>query len=251
MTEISIIGTGNVAFHLSKELSSKKIDFKVFGRNISELKNFKNLFQVETFSLFSGINTQSLVVVCVKDDEIENVVNQLSINQKIVYTSGTLSLNLFKKRKNIGVFYPLQTFSKKRLIDFSQVPILIEANTKEFSDELVIFASKISSRVEFADSETRKKIHLAAVFANNFTNHILNISKNLMEKNNLDWDLLKPLIKETFSKIIEGKNPELLQTGPAKRLDFNTIKIQSDQLDGFEKLIYENITNSIIETHKK
>jgi predicted short-subunit dehydrogenase-like oxidoreductase (DUF2520 family) len=251
MTEITIVGTGNVAFHLCQELSSKHINFQVYGRNKSELDILSKQFKINTFSSISELNQDNLFIVCIKDDEIKKFTSKLNTETKVAYTSGTISLDNFKNRKFTGVFYPLQTFSKRRKINFNEVPILIEANNDEFTNELIELALKISNRVEKANSEKRKSLHLAAVFANNFTNHMLHISKTIMEKNKLDWSLLHPLIKETLTKIIDGENPKEIQTGPAKRKDFKTIEIHLDHLNESESEIYSSITKNIIETDKK
>lgn len=253
MTKISIIGSGNVAYHLCKafSFSGQALEIEIFGRNKTDLIQFHSEFKVKILTQMAEIDKTSIVFVCVSDDQIQTVINGFDKNQFVVYTSGTIALDFFKDNNKIGVFYPLQTFSKNREIDFTTVPILIEAKNLEFEKELVLIAKQISNHVELADSTKRQNIHLAAVFANNFTNHILHLSKTILDKNNINWSLLKPLIQESFLKINEGYEPKEIQTGPAKRNDFETIKMQEGKLNGLELDIYKLITKSIIKTYRK
>jgi predicted short-subunit dehydrogenase-like oxidoreductase (DUF2520 family) len=251
MKKISIIGTGNVAYHFCKELSRQNFEIELFGRNTSEMFAFQKAFKLKTLNSISEIDETSLILICVSDDQIQTIVNQLNELSFKAYTSGTVSLTELENKSNLNVFYPLQTFSKNRELDFQNIPILIEAFNKEQENELINLAKKLSSQVELANSEKRKKLHLAAVFANNFTNHLLYTSKNILSREEINWNLLMPLITETFEKIKLGFEPKEIQTGPAKRGDIETIQKQLEQLNLFEKNMYQSITASIIETYKK
>ena len=202
ITSIAIIGTGNVAFHLGKAFYDKGIAIKeVFGRN-------KELATELADSLKSVVSTNlndlrsDLILICTSDDAIESIVSQLPKDSKIAYTSGAVSLEKFKV-KDIGVFYPLQTFSKEREINLFEVPFLIEGSNSFFSQELFDLAWILSRNVTFASSEQRKKYHLAAVFVNNFTNHLFHQAKKYVEHEELNWNYLQPLMKETVEKIRE------------------------------------------------
>ena len=247
MKEITIIGSGNVAFHLCKIFTEKEYTIQLYSRNGVTGNDFFNRFDLKLIHSLDEIKHQ-LVLICINDSEIPLMINQLDDSNRIAYTSGSVELNKLSHKANLGVFYPLQTFSKERNLDYSQIPFLIEANNEYFNQELFDLAWNISNKVEFADSIKRKNIHLAAVFANNFTNHLLYQSKNLLESKDLDWNLLKPLIQETVSKALE-LGPENAQTGPAKRNDLNTIESQMKQLNPELKQIYLDLTNSILENY--
>lgn len=251
MKDITLIGSGNVSYHLCKTLSDLGFQIKIFARNKLSAQEFVAEFNVELISTIEELKDQ-LVLVCVSDASISSIISALDDSNRIAYTSGNQDLNSLVKRKNLGVFYPLQTFSKEREVNLFDVPFLIEANNSYFTQELFDLAWQISKKVEFADSQKRKSIHIAAVFANNFTNHLLFQAKKLLEEKEIDWSLLHPLIQETILKAIE-LGPENSQTGPAKRNDLNTIENQLEQLNPELKQIYLNLSNSILENygHKK
>jgi predicted short-subunit dehydrogenase-like oxidoreductase (DUF2520 family) len=143
--------------------------------------------------------------------------------------------------------YPLQTFTKNTKLNYSEIPFLIEANNSRTLNFIKNIASLISENVVETNSEQRKNIHIAAVFACNFTNYLYTIADNLLENQNLSFDLLKPLIKETTRKAIEFK-PEQNQTGPAKRKDLNVINKHLkalNQTPDIQKL-YKIISDMII-----
>ena len=145
---------------------------------------------------------------------------------------------------NIGIFYPLQTFSKAKDVDFSQIPLYIEANNKDKENELLLFASTFSTRAKLVNSENRAKVHLAAVFACNFTNNLYAIASDILEKAGLGFEDMLPLIGETTEKI-KTLHPRKAQTGPAIRRDSKVIEKQLNALEGREKQIYKLITESI------
>jgi predicted short-subunit dehydrogenase-like oxidoreductase (DUF2520 family) len=250
ITSIAIIGTGNVAFHLGKAFYDKGITIKeVFGRN-------KELATELADSLKSVVSTNlndlrsDLILICTSDDAIESIVAQLPKDSRIAYTSGAVSLDNFKEFKDIGVFYPLQTFSKEKEINLFEVPFLIEATNSFFSQDLFDLAWLLSRNVTFASSEQRKKYHLAAVFVNNFTNHLFYQAKKYLDQEELKWDYLKPLIQETVAKALLS-NPIDVQTGPAKRNDLETLNRHSEMLSGMTKEIYNLLSKSIINTYNQ
>lgn len=250
ITSIAIMGTGNVAFHLGKAFFDKGIAIKeVYGRN-KELAH--QLADSVKSVVASNINDLrgDLILICTSDDAIESIVSQLPKDSKIAYTSGAVSLEKFKDFKDIGVFYPLQTFSKEREVNLFEVPFLIEATNSFLAQELFDLAWLLSRKVTFASSEQRKKYHLVAVFVNNFTNHLFYQSKKYLDQEALNWEYLQPLMKETVEKTLLS-TPEDAQTGPAKRNDLETIKMQSEMLSGMPKEIYELLSKSIINTYKK
>ena len=148
--------------------------------------------------------------------------------------------------KNFGSLYPIQTFNKKINIDLSETPFLIECSNKEFEKTIINLAHSLSSNVIKINSEQRKKIHLAAVYACNFSNRMIGIAKEIMEINNLDFSLIQPLIKQTMKKISEG-DPNQLLTGPAKRKDVQTIQNHLKLIQNSDhKKIYQLISQDIM-----
>jgi predicted short-subunit dehydrogenase-like oxidoreductase (DUF2520 family) len=242
---ITIIGTGNVAEILGQRLFDEGFQLvSVVGRNedrVAELAN-KWSARIENIDNISG----QFILVCLPDTVIKEVVEKIDNQKIVVYTAGSLLLSEIA-HPNCGVFYPLQTFSKSRKSINLKFPLLIEAKTMELAQAIGEVGSKISSVVEYCDSEKRKRIHLSAVFINNFSNHLISIGQNLAEKNNIDPQLFSALIEETFAKLKELAAEEA-QTGPAVRNDLTTIKSHLEMLDGNEKEIYKLLTNNLLKT---
>ncbi len=195
-------------------------------------------------------DTVDLNIVTIKDDAITSVSNVLPKNVPAVHTSGSQSIHVFKGFNSYGVLYPLQTFSKQRALDIAAIPFLIEANSIEFEKCISEFCQEyLSENLISANSEKRGKIHLAGVFACNFTTQLLNESDGLLEKADLDLSLLHPLIKETLEKTLE-LGPNIAMTGPAKRGDEATIEKHLNQLTDEElKSIYKILTKRIQKRH--
>lgn len=222
---------------------------QVYSRSQKNASILSKKLKAEAISDIKKLSSDSTIyIIAVKDDAIESVAKQLKLKDKIViHTSGSVSMEVLQKSsKNYGAFYPLQTFSKEKQSNFKTIPICIEANNNNTSTTLQYFAKSISSNVKRVNSEQRKKIHLAAVFACNFSNHMYAIAEQLLAKDKLSLDLLKPLIEETANKIKENK-PSKVQTGPAIRKDKNTmdahLKMLSKEKD--LKKMYELISKSI------
>jgi predicted short-subunit dehydrogenase-like oxidoreductase (DUF2520 family) len=247
---ISIIGTGNVAFHLGSAFLDRGIQIKsIFGRNSEKASQLADFLKSEVCSSLGSIEGD-LILICVSDDAINSVIEQLPSNLKIAYTSGSVDLQQFSQHNNIGVLYPLQTFSKDRNVEIFEVPFLIEANSVDFAQELFDLAWQISRKVSFASSPERKVYHLAAVWMNNFTNHLIYQSKEILDKRELNWEYLLPLLKETVNKL-DSMNPHDAQTGPARRNDQTIIHQHEEMMSGTQKEIYTLLTKSIIDTYKK
>lgn len=247
---ISIIGTSNVAFHLGNSFFDQGIRIaSVYGRNKNEAKAFANRWKSKSVEHISDLEAD-LILVCVSDDAISLILQQLPTTQKIAYTSGSIELSNFNEHENIGVFYPLQTFSKNKELNLNEVPFLIEGKTQELSQELFDLAWKLSSKVSFANSLDRKKYHLAAVWVNNFTNHLAFQSKAIIDKEELNWDYLLPLLKETTTKLL-ALDPYDAQTGPARRNDQTVIEAHAEMMEGIQKEIYLLLSKSINDTYNK
>ncbi|MEP7095723.1 MAG: DUF2520 domain-containing protein, partial [Flavobacterium sp.] len=201
---------------------------------------------------FSDLNEADLYVIAITDDVISKVSEQLPFqNQLVVHTSGTSSIDILNSKNRRGVFYPLQTFSKNKAIDFSIIPICLEAENQSDYAILEIIAKSISKAVFPISSEQRKALHVSAVFVNNFTNYLYQIGQEICEEHQVPFEILKPLIQETSEKI-NTLNPIDAQTGPAKRNDTNTIEAHLAYLTNEnQKNIYKILTQSIQNNGKK
>lgn len=251
---ISFIGAGNVATHLAYALFKNNCSIKqVFSKsfkNANTLANKVNAQPIESLSQLS--NNAELYIIAVPDDAIENVVNQFPFKNKlVVHTSGSVNLESFSKNKfqHFGILYPLQTLSKKIAVDFNNVPFCIEANNSTNLKVLEKIAKQLSDKVYEVNSEQRKLLHLAAVFACNFSNNMYQIAYDICQQNQLSFNILKPLIIETANKIV-NQTPQEAQTGPAKRNDATTIEKQLALLDNHKNYqeIYQLITQNIVQS---
>lgn len=250
LTTIGIIGSGNVAWHLTRGLNNAsgiKIAW-VYSRNETTRNELTQFFNVPATDTLLPVPTD-LVLVCVSDDAIQSILDILPEKTKVAYTSGTVSLEkLNVKQENCGVFYPLQSFTKKEIVSLENVPFLIEATTPEYTHELEQLALKLSNNVRQMNSEQRKQLHIAAVFSNNFVNHLLLLAQEHLNSKSIPAELLQPLITETIRKATD-LGPFHAQSGPARRFDEQTIQTHLSELNGLPKEIYSLITESIKKTY--
>jgi predicted short-subunit dehydrogenase-like oxidoreductase (DUF2520 family) len=249
--KLSFIGAGNLAWHLA-------MAFENAGHFICEVysRDEKNARQLISMLYDARLNPDlnfaesesELFVLAIPDDAIEDVAAQLVLpeNAIVVHTSGSKSLEILHRLMAIysdvpvrtGVFYPLQTFSKgTNALSFEGIPLCIEASDKETETQLIALGHELSQIVYLVNSHERKVLHIAAVFACNFTNYLLGIAKDLTDSENLEFDLLKPLIEETFQKALDSRHPALVQTGPARRGDINTLSLHLDYLSNKPELL--------------
>ncbi len=247
---ILIIGAGNVATHLANAFQDKVRIVGVHSKNNISSKILATQLNCPNIEHIHQFPTCDLILICVNDSSIQEVVSKIPNHFNIAYTSGSIELDSNSKNENLGVFYPLQTFSKESKLDISSVPFFIEGLNPAFSKKLFDLASLLSSQVSYATSTDRKKIHISAVIINNFMNHLAFLSKEYMEENGLNWNHLKPLIAETSNKIIFS-SPYEVQTGPARRNDQQVIQDHLEMLKGHSKVIYSDISKSIIDTYSK
>lgn len=254
---ITIIGSGNVAWNLALafEQSDQNIQC-IYSRNLHNAQKLADrLFAAEATDTldFSDSNAE-VFIIALKDELIDFVIQAMQIPGKaiVAHTSGSAGIEILKGVSNPkGVFYPLQTFSKEKPVSFTNVPICIEASDKATEKKLQKLAFSVSEHVCFVDSHDRKNLHLAAVFACNFTNHFLHISKHLLEQEGLDFKILKPLIQETIRKALKH-GPENSQTGPAIRNDNQILSEHQAMLNDEPELqkIYELISDEIKNRNK-
>ena len=245
--KISIVGLGNVGSHLFDAFTREGIVVShVFSRS---KPSEQVLHDTEWVRNPSGLPEDQLVIICVPDDIISSILEKIPENCPVAYTSGSVALRSLPKREQLGVFYPLQTFTKGSPLNIFEVPFFIESYHPEFASRLFDLAWKISRNVNYASSEDRKKLHLAAVFINNFTNHMAHISKSYLDQQELNFEHLKPLLKETARKL-ESQDPISIQTGPARRKDQEIINEHIMALENpIHKEIYRLISKSIHQTY--
>ena len=255
MKSATILGSGNVATNLATALYNNGFTIDcVFSRSAENaLELAKTVPAYFTNSLSDIGNKSDVYFLCLSDDAAIQVTSQLKIDNKpIFHTSGTLDISILRcVSENRGVFYPLQTFTKSNPIEFTDIPICIEANNETTLSIAQVIANSLSKHVFQINSEQRKAIHIAAVFANNFTNHLYHISQQILKENDLSFSLLIPLIEETTNKLKTQQNPKDLQTGPAKRNDKQILHEHSVFLSknsDFQKT-YNTLTGSILKTH--
>lgn len=250
MINIVILGSGNVATLLGTSLSKAGYNIiQVWSRNLEHAEALAKLLHAQfTDDIGQVVDSADLYILSISDDAIPSVVSKIKpINGIIVHTSGSTSIDIFRdKFSHYGVFYPFQTFSIGKDVDFKKVPILIEGSESTSLSALKSVALSISDKVQECSSDQRKILHIAAVFACNFTNYFYTISQKLLEENGLAFDLIRPLILETALKVQEIM-PGEAQTGPAARNDLSIINSHLEQLKNEPELsaIYRLLSDQI------
>ena len=243
--QIIIIGSGNVAYHLAKAFKESGVEVaQIFGRNKPELSKISEKLSIP-FST-ETIADADLYLISVSDTSISEVSTLIKKeNVLVAHTSGSVSREALNGSYRKSVFYPLQTFSKSKKLDYSKIPFFIDTENENDAVILRNLALKISKNVMFANDEKRKYIHLTAVFACNFVNHLYARAKEISDSQNIPFDYFLPLIDETTQKIHELE-PKLAQTGPAVRGDNRVLEIHKQLITDEEKLkIYKTLNESI------
>ena len=237
------IGAGNVATHLSKVLHTSGFEIvQVYSRSEKSAKELSDFLKTSyTTDIGCVKDDASLYIISVSDEAVESVVNELpATNGLVVHTSGSVSIDVFSgKFENYGVLYPLQTFSKNRSVDFSDIPLFLEANSQISIQKLRKVAESISENIFEATSADRKKLHLSAVFGCNFVNHLFHISAHFAKEAGFEFSILSALLHETVNKAIHSNNPKSVQTGPAIRNDRKVIQNHLEMLSSNSE--YHNI----------
>ena len=251
MKNIILLGSGNVATHLGIALKNSNYTIvQVYSKSIENAKILANKLDAQFTNNLSKLKSSDLIIVCINDDAILSVLSQIK-NTAIVHTSGSIGLDVFKQKfTNYGVFYPLQTFNKEIDINISEIPFCIEGNSLEFEKQLIKIAKALSNNVVKMNSQQRKQLHIAAVFACNFSNHMYSIADDLLAKKNIDFKILLPLIRKTNANL-ENYRPKEVQTGPAKRKDTAIIQEHIATIKENEiKELYHRISDNIIKYHE-
>lgn len=233
-----ILGSGNVAWQLSARLKKLGVQIlQVYSRSIDNAAELGRYCKSEFTDDINCLDLSAdLYVLAVSDDAISSLSSEIPTRVKglLVHTSGSAPMELLSGKRT-GVFYPLQTLKKKGKVNWKKIPLLVEAKKKDDLFLLKELAGRISEQVIITDSHKRLKIHLAAVFASNFSNHLYGIANDLLGSEKLGLSLLAPLIKETAGNVEKG-NPKALQTGPARRKDKGTQKKHLELLKGSPEL---------------
>lgn len=247
--KIVIIGTGNTATVLGRKLKSSGHDIlQIFGRDSTAASELAYELDTESTNYWNIVNRNAdIYILAVSDMAIGEVLNEVDLRNKIVvHTAASVSKEVLKQASShYGVFYPLQSL-KKDIGYTPDIPVIIDASDEKTGKMLELLAYSISDRVIQAGDEQRLKLHLAAVFCNNFVNHLYVLTEQYCKKEGLDFYMLIPLIKETAARL-ENISPSFSQTGPAIRNDVNTIEKHRKQLEHYPQLskFYEIFTESI------
>lgn len=239
-----IIGSGNVAYHMAKAFSLKNIPLaQLFGRNSEELKKISEELHVPYST--EHLEDADLYIICVSDNSVENVSGIITKKDCLVaHTSGSLPKEILAGEYRKSSFYPLQTFSKSKELDYEKIPFFIETENEEDKQILFDLASQISDNVMESSHEKRKYIHLTAVFACNFVNHLFARAKEVSDSQEIPFDYFLPLIDETVKKIHEIE-PKEAQTGPAVRNDVRVLELHEQLLKDESLEIYKTMNHSI------
>lgn len=252
MIRVTLIGAGNVAQHLiSTFLTATGIEIvQVYSRNSTTV--IPGIGVDKIVSNYSDLKEADVYIIAVSDDAIASVSSQLPFeNRLVVHTSGAAPLDALNDNNRKGIFYPLQTFTKGKQVDFKTIPMCLE--TVEPHDYFIVenVARAISDDVHAINSHQRKALHVAAVFVNNFTNYLYQLGHEICIENHVPFDILKPLILETAEKLLT-LSPKEAQTGPAKRHDVSTIQAHESFLSNEnQSTIYKILTQSIQNHGKK
>lgn len=250
---ITIIGSGNLGSHMAKHLHYANLDVhEVFSRSLSKAKAITTSINAKPVTDLKSISPKADVYLLAITDTVIPQVSEIlkeviPPNAIVAHTSGaTPSSVLANYFERFGVFYPLQSFSTLQEADFSEVPLCIYAPTLEDQQVLEWIARKLSPKIYIIDDAQRAILHVAAVFANNFSNHFFQISKDLLDKGQMPFELLIPIIEATIEKIKEAE-PSAIQTGPAVRGDQATLDRHLLQLQDHPALraLYVSISNHI------
>jgi len=252
---ITLVGSGNVATHLAAAFKNAGHTIaQVYSRDMQNAAMLAYHVKAEAIDDLDAVNPETdLFIIAVKDDAIGDIAQKLAQYDKlIVHTSGATSLNVLTQYTfKAGVFYPLQTFSKTKEVNFRTVPLCIEGADEQITIQLEELARNISNNVYRVNSDQRKILHLAAVFACNFPNYLYYAAGKLLQQHDLDFNLLRPLILETAEKV-QDHLPADVQTGPAIRKDEKTMEAHLQLLQDNPELerVYTELSQLIIKMDK-
>ncbi|MEX2511875.1 MAG: Rossmann-like and DUF2520 domain-containing protein [Cyclobacteriaceae bacterium] len=254
---IAIIGTGNIAWHLATALENTgHVITEVYGRDMRKAEKIvSHLYGTEGKDDLDFTNSLARVfIIAVKDEAIAEIADAILLPEEsiLVHTSGTQPLEIlaYSSADNIGIIYPLMSFSRQRDVSMEEVPFLLESEDAETLITLKKLAKSLSGQIYEIRSKDRKAIHVAAVFASNFTNHMIGIAEEILQRQGLDFEMMKPLIVEQINKALTI-GTKAAQTGPAQREDMETLENHYQFLSYNDQLaeIYRLISQDIIDVH--
>lgn len=251
MKSVTIIGAGNVAFHLTRAFVSNTVQVnQIYNRTLAKAEAIGEANGIRYTDKISELERSDLFIIASSDAAIEELSMHIPFNDvMVVHTSGAMPMSTLKGKYRKGVLYPLQTFSQNRKLNYSEIPFFVEAENPEDEKALLELAERVSNRAKILNSEQRAQMHLSAVWACNFANHMYYIAQKTAEEAGLGFEYLRPLIEETALKI-EDLTPFEAQTGPAKRNDQITIEKHLSLIkDSYLKDMYNDISNSINKTY--
>lgn len=254
---ISIVGAGRVATHLAKKLSLDYSIVQIFSPTLLHAAQLASQVQAAAVTRIEDLDCDvDLLIIAVSDRAISACITQLAqrfTQTLIVHTSGSTHLDMLTAAyARAGVFYPLQTFSLEREVDWAQTPILLETAQPQDLAMLKGIAQCLSERVYLYNSSQRLSLHLAAVFACNFTNYCYDMAEQITTAEQVDFGLLYPLILETAEKATQNA-PEKVQTGPAARQDQPILAMHQQMLEQGQRpdlaAVYKLMSEQILKRH--
>lgn len=250
MIKVVLLGSGNVAYHLA--LALKSADHVELIQRYSRNGNNNSYFDptLPFTNKIDELKNADVYIIAINDDVISSFSKKLSsIDGLVVHTSGSIGMDQLDQNLNRGVLYPVQTLTIDQITDFKKVPLVVEADSKKNLELLRTLANSLSDQVFELNSSEREKLHVSAVFANNFSNYMFTCADELCKEFKLPFDILKPLILETAKKI-QHISPLKAQTGPARRNDHITIEKHLELLQGEKKEVYKLLSNAITKSYQ-
>ncbi len=253
-----LIGAGNVATHLGRAVKSVGMDVvQVWSRTLASARQLGEALGCSfTADIDEVVHDADLFIISVTDDALPGVIQALCPSRRdavFVHTAGSMPMDCFSGyADSYGVLYPMQTFSKAKEIDFRKVPVFVEASNDETMNAVKGFAEKITDSVYRLDSEGRKWLHLAAVFACNFSNYCCSVAYDMLQKRGIPFSVMMPLVAETAGKL-STLTPREAQTGPAARGDVKLMEEQEKLLACDDNLaqIYRLVSQGIMRNRNK
>ena len=250
MVAVTLLGGGNLAQHLASAFFvAEGIELRqIYNRSLAPIAKWEGKVLV-TDQLEALVETD-VCIIAVNDQSIEALSKKIApFNGLLLHCSGTLDLDVLQANTRTGVLYPLQSFSKDKKTDFGKVPLCLEVSNTADHSKLLFLANSLSKKNIWMTTAQRKKLHLAAVFVNNFVNYMYTLGEEICVENGIPFEILHPLIEETAHKI-NSLPPSQAQTGPAIRKDTLTLEAHKKQLQYQKKEIYSMLTAALLNTHK-
>ena len=252
MMKVTLIGAGNLATQLGKSLKKAGVIIsQVYSRTEDSARTLGELLEAEWLTDIKALHDETdIYIFSVKDSVLCELISEVCKgrgDKLFLHTAGSMPMSCFEgKAQHYGVFYPMQTFSKTKDIDFELIPVFIEGNSIETEDVIRSLANKLTQRVIRLSSADRKYLHLAAVWACNFTNYCYTVASDILGEHGIPFDVMLPLINETTEKI-KKISPKEVQTGPAVRGDRNVMSKQLELMNGKEDLqeLYKMLSKGI------